>query len=53
MDMELYLIGMKVSFPDTGLGRNAIIFGVDMSSPTKIDNRKKDILILVKVQHKD
>ena len=46
--MELYLIGMKVSFPDTGLGRNAIIFGVDMSSPTKIDNRKKDILILGK-----
>ena len=44
--MELYLIGMKVSFPDTGLGRNAIIFGVDMSSPTKIDNRKKDMLIL-------
>ena len=40
-------------FPGTGLGRNVIIFGVDMSSPTKIDNRKKDILILVKVQHKD
>ena len=53
LDMEVYLIGIKVSFPDTGLGRNAIIFGVDMSSPTKIDNRKKDILILVKVQHKD
>ena len=34
------------SFPGTGLGRNVIIFGVDMSSPTKIDNRKKDILIL-------
>ena len=28
-------------------GRNAIIFGVDMSSSTKIDNRKQDILILV------
>ena len=27
-------------------GRNAIIFGVDMSSFTKIDNRKKYILIL-------
>ena len=35
-------------FPGTGLGRNVIIFGVDMSSPTKIDNRKKDILILGK-----
>ena len=31
------------SFPGTGLGRNVIIFGVDMSSSTKIDNRKKDI----------
>ena len=37
------------SFPGTGLGRNVIIFGVDMSSSTKIDNRKKDILILGKV----
>ena len=34
------------SFPGTGLGRNVIIFGVDMSSSTKIDNRKKYILIL-------
>ena len=29
------------SFTGTGLGRNVIIFGVDMSSSTKIDNRKK------------
>ena len=29
-------------------GKNAIIFGVDMSSSTKIDNRKKYILILGK-----
>ena len=36
------------SFPGTGLGRNVTIFGVDMSSSTKIDNRKKDILILGK-----
>ena len=35
-------------FPGTGLGRNVIIFGVDMSSSTKIDNRKKDNLILGK-----
>ena len=40
-------------FPGTGWGRNVIIFGVDMSSSTKIDNRKKDILILGKGQHKD
>ena len=36
------------SFPSNGLGRNVITFGVDMSSSTKIDNRKKDILILGK-----
>ena len=36
------------SFPGTGLGKNVIIFGVDMSSSTKIDNWKKDILILRK-----
>ena len=35
------------SFPGTGLGRNVIMFGVDMSS-TKIDNIKKNILILGK-----
>ena len=33
------------SFSGTELGRNVIIFGVDLSSLTKIDNRKKDILI--------
>ena len=36
------------SFPGTGLGGNVIIFGVDMSSLTKIDKRKKYILILGK-----
>ena len=36
------------SFPGTGLGRNVIIFGADMSLSTKIDNRKKDIVILGK-----
>ena len=30
------------------IGKNVIIFGVDMSSSTKIDNKKKDILILGK-----
>ena len=29
-------------------GRNLIIFGVDMSLSKKIDNRKKDVLILGK-----
>ena len=31
-----------------GTGRNVITFGVDISSSTKIDNRKNDILILGK-----
>ena len=35
------------SFGDE-IGKNVIIFGVDMSSSAKIDNRKKDILILGK-----
>ena len=36
------------SFPGAGLGRNVIIFGAGMSSSTKIDNERKDILILGK-----
>ena len=40
--------GSFLSPGNTSLGRNVIIFGVDMSSSTKIDNRKKDILILGK-----
>ena len=36
------------SFPGIGLGKDVMIFGVDMSSSTKIDNRKNDILILGK-----
>ena len=31
----------SISFPSTGSRRNVIISGVDMSSSTKIDNRKK------------
>ena len=39
-------------------GRNVIIFGVDMSSSVQFDQKGKvstliNILILVKVQHKD
>ena len=40
--------GESFSFPGITLGRNIIIFGVYMSSSTKIDNRKKDILSLGK-----
>ena len=29
------------SFPGTGLGKNVIIFGADMSSSMNIDNRKR------------
>ena len=36
------------SFPGGGVGQNAILFGVDMSSSIKIDNGKKDILVLGK-----
>ena len=39
----------KASFSiDNDIGRNVIIFRVDMSSSLNIDNRKKDILILGK-----
>ena len=34
--------------PSIGLGRNVIIFGVGMSSSTKIDNSKKYIFIFGK-----
>ena len=44
--MELDLIGMD--FPGIELGRNVIIFGADMISSTKNDNRKKDTFILGK-----
>ena len=38
----------KFSFSVGGFSQNVIIFEVDMSSSTKIDNRKKEILILCK-----
>ena len=34
------------SFPGGGYGQNVIIFGVDMSFTTHIDNKKKNVLIL-------
>ena len=36
------------SYPSGGNGRNVITFGVGMSSSTKEDKKKKDILILGK-----
>ena len=49
---SVYEIGFsrhgRFSFPGTGLGRNVIIFGVDMSSSTKTNDKKKEILILGK-----
>ena len=36
------------SHPSNGTGRNVIIFGVNMSSSTKTDNKRKGILILGK-----
>ena len=36
----------EFSLPDASMGKNVIIFGVDMSSSVHIDNKKKDILIV-------
>ena len=36
------------SFLSSGFGQNVLIFGVDMSSSSHIDNKKKDILVLGK-----
>ena len=35
-----------MSFTDGSMGKNVIIFGVDMSSSVHIDNKNKDILVL-------
>ena len=40
--------GTTFSFPSGGFGHNVLIFGVDMSGSTHIDNKKKDILVLGK-----
>ena len=36
------------SFPSSGFSQDLLIFGVDMSSSARIDNKKKDILVLIK-----
>ena len=41
------------AFPGIHWGKNVVIFGVGNSSSMHIDNKKKVILVLVKVQHKD
>ena len=41
------------SFAGGGFGQNVLIFRVDMSFSAHSDNKKKDILVLVKGQHKD
>ena len=38
----------EISLPDGSMGKNSIIFGVNMSSSVHIDNKKKYILILDK-----
>ena len=38
----------SLSFPGSGFGQNVLIFGVDMSSSTHINNKKKDLLVLGK-----
>ena len=38
----------EFSLPDGSMGKNAIIFRIDMSSSVHIDNKTKDILILGK-----
>ena len=48
LDMVLDLIEKHLFRFGNEIGKNVIIFGVDMSLSSKIDNRKKDILILGK-----
>ena len=38
----------RFSFPGVGFGQNVLILGVDMSSSSHIDNKKKNILVLGK-----
>ena len=41
-------LGSEFSLPDGSMGKNIIIFEVDMSSSAHIDNKNKNILILGK-----
>ena len=51
--MEMNLIDMEVFHLVHGVGKNVLIFRVDMSSSTIIDSRKNDIFILRKVPTQD
>ena len=46
--MVLDLIDMTFLYTSGGTGSNVIIFGIETSSFTKIDNKKKDVLVLGK-----
>ena len=46
--MVLDLIDMTFLHTSGGSGSNVIIFGIEMSSFTKTDNRKEDVLVLGK-----
>ena len=37
---------LDFSSPDGGIGKDVIIFGIEMSSSVHIDDKKRDILIL-------
>ena len=54
---SVYDIGFNtrgyLSLPDGKVGKNVIIFGVDLTSSMQIDSKGKDILILGKGQRKD
>ena len=41
LDIELFDRKGSFSFPGGGYGQNIIIFGVDMSFTTHIDNKKR------------
>ena len=42
------VLSSEFLLPDGSVGKNVIVFRVDMSSSMHIDNEKKDILILDK-----
>ena len=44
MEIDFFQEG-SFSFPGGGFGQNVLNFGVDMSFSTRIDNKKKDILV--------
>ena len=41
----MFILDMLLDLMRSEFGKNAIIFGTDMSSSVHIDNKKKDILV--------